>query len=147
MPYPEKKSVGCETQKEFAAKHKVDENTLSGWKRRKDFDPKVFAESQKWARERWANVLGGLYTRALKGYAFEVELYLMFAFGWTRDQAKEGAVRTPLLEDDVFELARSLSFDKKKELYGRITELIVEARIARQKEVENTTLPGPANPI
>lgn len=133
MPYPDKVKEGVATQKDFAAKHGINEDTLTNWKKRKDYDPKMFAESQKWARERWANVMGGLYTRALKGYALEVELYLMFAFGWTRDAAKEQATKPPVSEEDIFEMAQYLEPDKKKELYGKIAEIVAEARIARDR--------------
>lgn len=127
----EKATLGIKTQAEFAAKYGISKDTLVDWKKRDDFRPGVFEQTRKWASDRCPDVIAGLYERAKKGYAMEVELYLLIAQGFTREGAKEAAKILPLSENDIFELARHLPEEKQKQFYASIAELLAEARTNR----------------
>lgn len=54
------------TQKELALKLNVAEPTLSDWKKREDYYPRLRECIRIWAKDRTANVVQGLYQRARK---------------------------------------------------------------------------------
>ena len=55
-----------ETQKEFAEKIEVCEDTLTDWKKHPQFWPLVFASIADWIKDKIPDAIGGLYDRILK---------------------------------------------------------------------------------
>lgn len=54
------------TQGDFAKKYKVNQGTLSTWKKRPDFWEKVEKHRQRWGQERTSNLLGAFYSKMIK---------------------------------------------------------------------------------
>lgn len=135
-----KAEMGIKNMTQFAEHHHVSIDTLSDWKKRKDFDAKVFQKSKAWGKERWPNVLEGLYKRATKGYAFEVELFAMITFGWTREKAKEEALANPFTENDLMAIAQFLPEEKRKVFYDTIATTMAEARLLRDRARDEETV-------
>jgi|SRR3989344_4462954 len=65
------------TQKEFAKKFDVSEDTLTDWKKHPQFQPLVDQNIMGWMQDRRPDVIGGLYERAVvKGSSRDVEAFL-----------------------------------------------------------------------
>ncbi|PIR98068.1 MAG: hypothetical protein COT89_01360 [Candidatus Colwellbacteria bacterium CG10_big_fil_rev_8_21_14_0_10_42_22] len=71
------------TQKEFADQIgvKVNQDTLTDWKKHEEFWPLVWQFLQEWMREHTPDIMGGLYEKVAsgKGNASDVRLFLSLA--------------------------------------------------------------------
>ena len=71
------------TQTDFAKKFSVSVDTLTDWKKRKDFWDRVKKETKEWVRGRTPNVILGLYQTAVReGNAAEVKFWMQYVEGW-----------------------------------------------------------------
>lgn len=72
-----------ETQKEFAESIRVDEDTLTSWKKHPQFAFFVWQATEEWIKERVPDAIGGLYLKASskKASASDVKLWIQLARG------------------------------------------------------------------
>lgn len=72
-----------DTQKEFAELIRVDEDTLTSWKKHPQFDFFVWRSTEEWIKERLPDAIGGLYRKASseKASASDVKLWIQLARG------------------------------------------------------------------
>lgn len=54
------------TQKDFASDHSIRPATLSAWKNRKEFWPKVDAQRQVWGKDKTGDIIAKLYASIMK---------------------------------------------------------------------------------
>ncbi len=85
-----RQSRDSKTQKEFAAKIRVDEDTLTAWKRHPQFWPLVQKILAEWIKERVLDVVNALYEKASgEGKGKEVDMFLRLAgMGITNNNKK-----------------------------------------------------------
>jgi hypothetical protein len=78
----------CKTQKEFAEQVRVDEDTLTGWKKHPDFWSLVWQLVSERLKEQIPDVIDGLYQKIIsaKGGAADVQLFLRLAQGEPADK-------------------------------------------------------------
>lgn len=75
------------TQKELAVVLRVDESSLSDWKKRDGFWDEVKKELRTWSKEKTPNVIMGLYRKAVRdGTAQEAKLWLQYIEDWIETQ-------------------------------------------------------------
>ena len=85
------------TQKEFAAKYKIHQDTLTDWKKREDFQEKVDGGMKLWGKSKTPTVLLSLLRNITKkGGSQEVKLWLQFFQGFTEKQEHTGADGRPI---------------------------------------------------
>ncbi|KKM67561.1 hypothetical protein LCGC14_1469920 [marine sediment metagenome] len=90
-------------QKNISEEYKIDEDTLTNWKKRKGYKDDVTEEMKKHFNEKTPNVIQALYQQALKdGKASEVKLWLQYLEGWVPKEGIEHNDRTleDLLKED-----------------------------------------------
>lgn len=78
------------TQQELAKELRVDDATLSEWKKLDSWWPDVEAQIKNWMKERTQNVIGKLYSQALKeGKEGAIKLYLQYGAGFSEKMTVE----------------------------------------------------------
>lgn len=79
------------TQKEFAARHEVNEATLSKWKNDPDFDDKRIALTKKWGREKMPAALAALYSGVIKSKrGADFKIFAQYAEDWVPKEDNGG---------------------------------------------------------
>lgn len=117
------------SQKDFALKYGVTENTLVLWKKRKDFQSAVDSKQQEWGLDTVPNVMASLYRRCIKyGISTDVELFLAFYKGWDRKQVIKH-VHEKFDMDDVRALIAPLPQEMQDKFHATIAEIISAARV------------------
>ena len=75
----ELKLLSIRTQKAFAEEFKVDENTLTNWKKKEELWEAVARYMKKWGKSKTPSVLAGFYRKAVsEGDAPRVKLWLQY---------------------------------------------------------------------
>ena len=123
---------GLPTGRKFAEHYGINENTLTLWKRRADFNElKREAQILKLSDET-SDVLDGLKKRCIRyGMAYDVELFLLYVEKWDRKHVLEILGEIKLGDNDVRTLVNFLPEEKQKKFYDLLTELLAEAEYAR----------------
>ena len=74
---------GFKTETEFAKDKELSPETLTEWKKRKEFNNDVDIQLAKWGADKTPNVLAALYNTILAdGKASEVKLWLQYIKSW-----------------------------------------------------------------
>jgi len=93
---------GFKTETEFAKDKELSPETLTEWKKRKEFNNDVDIQLAKWGADKTPNVLAALYNTILAdGKASEVKLWLQYIKSWKEGMVLEGTIETnenPLIE-------------------------------------------------
>lgn len=111
-PMPLKAS---KTQGEFAKEIRVDEDTLTAWKKREGFWDRVRKETKNWGKEKTATVLLSLYQTIIKsGNAAEVKLWLSYINDWIEKQDVVVSGTLGQLLDEIATRNQPLVNDKNK---------------------------------
>jgi hypothetical protein len=85
LPKYEKVRMRLETQEQFAGYHHLNRHTISEWKKRLDFYPRLKELRNTWGRDRTHNVIVALYHGAISdrpSAARDRELWLKYVEGW-----------------------------------------------------------------
>ena len=127
LPDPKTGKVKPPTQNEFALRYGVSIESLSHWKRRKDFIDAVDQTRRQWGLDRVGNVMASLYTRCIKyGMAYDVETYLAYFANWNRTQVVKHTTEK-FDVDDLRAIINSLPEGAQKDNYEKLGELIALA--------------------
>jgi K+ transporter len=130
------------SQGDFAIKYKVNQATLSEWKKRKDFKEQIDNVTLDWGFAKTPNVFAALYKRCVTyGMAQDVELWLAYFKGWDKKQVMEHRNLIGFSKDDLFTMIDLLPADKQKQFHDIIDKLIIET----DRAVTQGTLSGSAN--
>jgi len=93
---------GFKTEQDFAKHYELEQDTLTNWKKREEFNNDVDIQLQKWGAGKIPNVLLSLYRTVMRdGKAAEVKLYYQLVKGWKEGMVLEGTIETnenPLIE-------------------------------------------------
>jgi len=74
---------GYKTEQKFAKEYNLCQDTLTDWKKRKEFQNDVDIQLNKWGADKTPNVLAALYNTILAdGKASEVKLWLQYIKSW-----------------------------------------------------------------
>lgn len=129
------------TQRDFAKKFDINENTVLDWKKRDDY-PKLRGDAlrAKLAMET-PEVIADMRKRIKKyGSAFEVDLWLAYVEQWDRKQVIEMKQPIQFGIGDIRALIVNLPKEKQKTYYQTLARLIADA-----KEAESHVLSGKQN--
>lgn len=121
------------TQRDFAKKFEIHENTVLDWKKREDY-PKLRGDAlrAKLAMET-PEVLEDMRRRIKKyGSAFEVDLWLAYVEQWDRKQVIEMKQPVQFGIGDIRQLMANLPKEKQKMYYRTLARLIADAKEAEQ---------------
>lgn len=150
LPEHERVNTGIKTQGDFAAKYQVSESTLSLWKRRSDFEPRVDELLHHWAIGKTPSVINGMYRSAVKGNPMSQALWLQYfkKFNPKASGEEEGA-KVVLGVGDIRHLIEQLPEDLKQKHYGYLRELAEDfGRIRNSQPAERSDwAERPAEPI
>jgi len=93
---------GYRTEQDFAKDYDLCQDTLTEWKKRKEFNNDVDIQLAKWGADKTPDVLAALYRTILAdGKASEVKLWLQYIKSWKEGMVLEGTIETnenPLIE-------------------------------------------------
>jgi len=116
---------GFKTAKDFAKYFKLSQDTLTDWKKRKEFENDVDAQLAKWSSGKTANVIASLYRTILaNGKASEVKLWLQYIKGWKEGMIIEQPIKK---EENKIKLDKLLENvdDKTKQQFDELLEKIL----------------------
>lgn len=123
-----KAALGAETMIQFAEKHQVSERTLTNWKKRADFIPRVRDLRKTWGQERVGEVLDAVYKASVKGNPLAQKLYLQYVDEFSEKTELELKNQAPTFSvDDVRFIIEQLPEPLKSKHYGYIRELLDDA--------------------
>lgn len=149
MPSIEKRRLGLESQKAFAEYHNISENSLSNWKQRADFEPRVDAILKMWSVGKTPDVVHGIYAAAVKGNPMSQMLWLKYFKGFSEKSEVTVTNKVEVGVNDIRHLIELLPEPLKSKHYANLRELLddsVAVRDARSVEDGHWTA-RPADPI
>lgn len=119
------------TQKEFAAKWDIAEDTIVDWKARADFQKLRGEMFKKKLAAEVPEVMADMRKRIKKiGKADEVELWLAYAEGWDKKRVLEIKPPVEFGEGDIRLLVSKLPPERQKHFRVTLAELLAEAEAA-----------------
>ena len=143
MPVDERVKLGIENQGQFADYYHVNKSTLSDWKDRTDFAPRVDRIQMHWGLERTGNVIKAIYNTALKGNPFSQQLWLQY---FKKFNVKEGdgnggnTKKVEVTVNDIRFLISQLPEELKQKHYDNLRDLLDDVvSFAEARDVEGFT--------
>lgn len=132
MPTLEREKLGIETQTAFSEYYGVSRETLSRWKNRPDFEPRVDHVQQEWGKERTGDVVMGIYRSAVKGNPMSQLLWLQYFKKFTPKTQVEHTAKVEIGVNDIRFLIEGLPTQElKDEHYNNLRKLLDDAQQAR----------------
>lgn len=128
------------TQRDFATKWSIHENTIVDWKARADFETLREDIFRKKLANEVPEVMGDLRKRIKKyGMGMDVELWLAYSKGWDRKKVLEINPPLDFGLGDIRAMIANLPKDKQKHFYQTLAKLIVEADEATERANSETS--------
>lgn len=145
LPAHEKIKMGIETHEAFADYHGLNRRTITRWKARSDFYPKLKALRDGWARDRTSDVIAAMYKTAMKGNPLAQVTWMKVFEGFTEKTETTMTQKVEIGVGDIRFLIEQLPEPLKSKHYANLRELLDDATAfesARNAEDSNwTTLP------
>lgn len=127
MPWVEKQKLGLETQGDFSQKYDVAEGTLSRWKHRPDFEPRVDAILKMWSTDKTPDIIHSIYRTAVKGNPMSQMLWLQYFKKFNpRADTTEETQRSGGGVGDLKHLIDQLPKELREKHYGYFRELLAD---------------------
>ncbi len=123
--------MGIEDQKQFATIYKVAEQTLSVWKDRTDFEPRVRALVKKWAFGKTPTVVQSIYRSAVRGNDKSQKLWMQVFEGFTEKTENTEVKKVEVGVNDIRFLIDALPEPLKSKHYANLRELLDDANSVR----------------
>lgn len=108
LPPFERVQTGITTQEEFAAHYKVNKDTLTRWKERRDFEPRTDELVRSWGLEKTPAVMQGIYNAAVKGSARSQLIWMKYFTTFDPKRAEKLEMAPLVREEDVRMLIQEL---------------------------------------
>ena len=140
MTYLEKREFGVLDQTEFCQKYEVNKDTLTRWKQRPDFQPKVKQHTNMWASARTADIYHAIYQSALKGNASSQRLWMRLFKGFPEKKDKNEHPHVVLPVDDIRHIIGMLPEYRKKVYWNLVRDLLYDATLFNKLEEEGRTM-------
>lgn len=122
------------SQKEFAAKWDINEDTVSDWRKRADFQKMRSEMFRKKLAAEVPEVMADLRKRIKKyGMGMDVELWLAYSEGWDRKRVLEIKPPVEFGEGDIRLLVAKLPPEKQKLFRVTLAKLLAEAEAANDE--------------
>lgn len=136
LPPESRGETGILTQKDFCKYYKlrgipVDESSLSHWKKRADFQPRVTALRKDWAFGKTGEVIEGILKSAKRGNPHSQELWLKYFLDFRDKQELEITNKVEFSVSDIRFLIQGLPEELKLKYYGFLRDLLTDASAAR----------------
>jgi hypothetical protein len=128
------------TQKGFAIKWQINEDTITNWKKREDYEERRGREFKHKLALEEPKIMESLVKRIHKyGQAMDVELWYALVKGWDKKRILE--IKNPVVigEGDIRLLIGKLPKEKQKSFYETLTKLMAEAQDAEENANELAT--------
>ena len=133
MPPVERVRLGIENQEQFASYYGVETSTLSRWKQRPDYQPKVREILAMWAKGRTPDIVQGIYRAAIKGNSMSQLLWLQYIEGY-HPKAKVKVEQPLFTANDVLSLIHMLPEPEKTKHLGYHKQLLGDLHDHKVKE-------------
>jgi hypothetical protein len=134
----ERSAAGLMEQKDFAAKYKVSEDTLTRWKQRPDFEKRVRSSRKDWAFEHEGEIMEALYKSAVRGNAasqrYWIKLFSGFKLGRKLDEPE---IKTITISE-VHQLIEDLPKWRQKKYKDLMRDLVDDATLFRDNNPDMT---------
>lgn len=120
------------SQKAFAEKYHINEDTITDWKKRPEFHGQQMEKLKNTLQQETPGVMFDLRKRIKKyGMGLDIELWLAYVEGWDKKKILEMRETLQFGDNDIRELLAHLPEKKQKEFYDLITKLFTEAEAAK----------------
>lgn len=128
----DRKNLGIESQRDFAAYHKVSERTLSVWSDRPEFMPAVRKLWKKWGKARTPSVVAAIYQSSVSGgkeapQAQKLWMQVFEDFSEKTENKNTNTEKVEIGEKDIRFIIDGLPEPMRTKFNGYITEIIVES--------------------
>ena len=132
MPHPEKVRLGIETQGQFSEQYKINEDTLTNWKKRPDFEQRVDAILKMWSTDKTPDVVHSIYRAAVKGNPMSQLLWLQYFKGFDPKKIEDPNKKKAVLGiGDIRHAIEQLPEQLKEKHYGYLRELAEDLSAVR----------------
>ena len=141
MPTAQKKVMQMETMEQFADGHGINRKTLTRWKDRPEFKPRVRDLRDKWAFEKSQEVIEAIYKSAIRGNDKSQKLWMQVFEGFSERTENVQTTRVELTVNDLRFLIQGFTPEEQDKYYGYIREIIDRAAITAS-EIERGEIPA-----
>lgn len=136
-----KRALGIDTQTEYAMQQNLAEATLSRWKARQDFEPRVRELRKKWAFDKTGEVIYGIYKAAVKGNDKSQKLWMQVFEGFTEKTEEVKTLKVEISPNDIRHIIQSLPDELQDKHYDNLRDLYIDAEnVRRAGQLENSDI-------
>lgn len=134
MPMHEKRKMGLETIEQFAEYQGVHRTTITRWKKRYDFLPRLKELRDTWGKERTQDVIAAIYFTAISkgvGAPASQKLWMQVIEGWSEKMEIEHTKKVELTVNDIRFIIEQLPEEYKEKFYGYLRDIFDTAQLLR----------------
>lgn len=132
LPPNVKLASGVESQADFAEQYNVAAQTLTRWKDRADFQPRVRELRKKWAFDKTGEVIYSIYKSALKGNDKSQKLWMQVFEDFTEKQDVQHTLKVEVSVNDIRYLIEALPVKERQIHYDNLRDLLLAADKAKR---------------